>query len=626
MNFLPLFLIFSFPLVLQADLNGHVAHSDDAAQQSVIDFDVERDLELFHSMNQSNKGVLAQFDHTFTTFGKQRLYKQFKNPLTDVDQIKTIQDSLRFLIANPTELGALQLELGTFGMSESAGFGQQGHGAEEIIKKFYFEFGFMQGLNDDALALDLLYGTKILGLFAPVVEHLIFHYALEYLRGGHEHKDHKHCDQDHGHKKHKHKHGKKDKHKHDHGHDHDHHCLIHSLQPADGASALKNALFTCVNWGHLALHLWSMKEMATDLSAQKAVLNLLYKNIGALSTCVKSMHRAHQIIQSHPELQAALGTSSELAQFFAPSDDQDFNDVCQELLGDYFDHDEDLSIFSRVGVTLRTYTLLQKYLPRFQKAFSEFGYIDSLCSIARHISMHDGMANSFCFVDFIQDATMPCIDFNKFWNVALGAESVANDLSLGKNAGLDKIILTGPNKAGKSSVMKALALNIILAQTYGIAAAQSARMTIFHKILSYMIVTDDIGADQSKFVAGLMKADKCLRSHKKLQPGQFAFVVLDDALLDGTTFEKRQQASYQFVKELGALDNNLVLVATHLPLLTMLEQETQGLFRNYRMKIDLNAEGKKESSFSLEPGVCAQEDVFDIIDAQGYNVSFIEAL
>ena len=77
MNFRHLFLLVSLSIIFQCNVSAQAGHIDDTAQQSVIDFDVERDLELFHSMNSSHKGVLAQFDHTFTSFGKQRLYQQF---------------------------------------------------------------------------------------------------------------------------------------------------------------------------------------------------------------------------------------------------------------------------------------------------------------------------------------------------------------------------------------------------------------------------------------------------------------------------------------------------------------------------------------------------------------------
>src|SRR5205814_6014298 len=117
-------------------------------------------------------------------------------------------------------------------------------------------------------------------------------------------------------------------------------------------------LLYAVEAGHLALHLWSMKEMASDLSAQKAVLNVLYKNIGALSACVKSMHQLHQIVQTNADLKAVLGSSDAMSKLFSDSEDEDFIDLRETLLGDYFDQDEDLSIFSRVGTTLRAYKLI----------------------------------------------------------------------------------------------------------------------------------------------------------------------------------------------------------------------------------------------------------------------------
>lgn len=629
MNLLYLFFFLSVALTSATSTNCQSITFDHNEQTSIIDFDVERDLELFSSVNRSHNGVLTQFDHTFTTFGHERLMQQFKNPTTDIQHLTKIQKGLKFLVTNDAQAEELANAFGFFGLSEQ-GFNQlqselNDHGAQEIINGFYFDLGILQSLNNSSLALSIGHYGKVLSIFSPLVEHLIFHYAFHGVGSGcgdcaekPKKNKHKHG-HEHGHD-HGHAHAHKEGHGHKHGHDHPH-CLSDLLSQYVSPNVL-----VAIEVAHLAMHLWSMKEMASDLYAQTTILDILYKNISALSTCVKSMQRVHLCVQGNQELAALMPQSSALVQFFAPSEDDAFNDLRELLLSDYFDADADLSRLSPVGTTLRTYKLVQTYRDQLQQAFVELGSFDALLSIAKHIKQSDEIGKKFCFVEFIQNSEVPCLDFKNSWNIGLGAESVANTFTAGLDNTASKIILTGPNKAGKTSFMKKLALNIILAQACGITAAESAKMTIFNKIATCMIVTDDMSSDQSKSVAGLMRADKILQSHNKLKDGEFIFVLLDDSLLDGTTFGKRQQICYQFIKELGTFDNNILLTATHLPLLTTLETNSNGLFKNYRMKIITDSEGKKQSTFGLEEGICAESDVFDIIEAQDYKIPFMQRI
>ena len=57
----------------------------------------------------------------------------------------------------------------------------------------------------------------------------------------------------------------------------------------------------------------------------------------------------------------------------------------------------------------------------------------------------------------------PILNINKIWNPYIDENPVLNDIKIDKN-----IILTGPNAAGKSTFIKSVAINIILAQTIGI--------------------------------------------------------------------------------------------------------------------------------------------------------------
>ena len=199
------------------------------------------------------------------------------------------------------------------------------------------------------------------------------------------------------------------------------------------------------------------------------------------------------------------------------------------------------------------------------------------------------------------------------WNIALDHhKAIANDFELSMNNAMHAI-LTGPNKSGKSSMLKAIGLNILLAQTYGIAAAQSMEMTLFSKLISHITVLDDISKDTSMMVAEIMRVERCMQLLNQLDDNEYACVLVDDSLFKGTSFQKGQELGFEFIKGLGDIPGCSSLTATHMPLLTTLA--TQGNFKNYCIDIAVTQNGKSVSTFTLKEGIANPELVFDIVQS-----------
>lgn len=574
------------------------------ASNEPIDSEVIRDLEIFGSLNQQHPGFSSHFDTTSTQYGKASFTQQFKQLPTDVNHIRSVQKSLKFLVENPEQHKNLLNELSQFGQHETAIDVLQGDSqdpvAQNVIEKFYFGMERMQHLNHNASALSTLEYARIAGIVTPLLEHMFMHYGYDKVRelfedgGAHDH------------------------HHHHHGHDHGcFSCLfkdfIRTFIPGKKGSKVAKHLITSFEVLHFAFHIWSMVDMYNDLAARKAVLNVIYQELSKLSVCAKSMNSIVNLLAATPELRSLVPLNGALASLFTQVQEEGLADLMKILSSDYFSQDDAISIMSPVGETLRIYKLLKKYAPILHKAYEELGFIDSVSTIATYMKNHQDSAHDICFVDFITDSSVPSIQAKGLWNPVLGDKAVSNDLTLGGKE-VSKIIITGPNKSGKTTAMKTVALNLLLAHWFGIAMAQSFTITPFNKILTCIDVPDDVNCDQSKFVAALIRAEKILKIQKECNRGEFAFIILDDSLLDGTTVERRDELSYKFVRELGSDDQNILLVATHLPRLTLLEDETQGWFKNYRINLTTNSDGKKQSTYQLIPGISPQERVFDIIE------------
>ncbi len=83
--------------------------------------------------------------------------------------------------------------------------------------------------------------------------------------------------------------------------------------------------------------------------------------------------------------------------------------------------------------------------------------------------------------------------------MAPGEEYVPNDIGL-DSKGEQIIILTGPNMAGKSALLRQTALIVLMAQTGSFVPAASARFGYFDKIFTRVGATDNISRGESTFM------------------------------------------------------------------------------------------------------------------------------
>lgn len=118
------------------------------------------------------------------------------------------------------------------------------------------------------------------------------------------------------------------------------------------------------------------------------------------------------------------------------------------------------------------------------------------------------------------------------------------------------VLFTGSNASGKSTFLKTLAIDQILAQSLGFALASSYKTTFF-KVLSSMALSDNILGNESYFVVEI-------KSLKRIfdELGADPVLCFIDEVLRGTNTKERIAASSQILKKLTK-ENALVFAATH---------------------------------------------------------------
>ncbi|SBV94234.1 DNA mismatch repair protein MutS [uncultured delta proteobacterium] len=151
------------------------------------------------------------------------------------------------------------------------------------------------------------------------------------------------------------------------------------------------------------------------------------------------------------------------------------------------------------------------------------------------------------------------------------ANFIPNDLRMDEARRL--ILITGPNMAGKSTVLRQTALMVILAQMGSFVPAAEAAIGLADRIFSRVGASDNLSQGQSTFMVEMMETARILR-----QAGKKSLVILDEIGRGTSTFDGMALA-WAVVEELVRRGKGAVrtLFATHYHELTALEGRLPGV-------------------------------------------------
>ena len=145
---------------------------------------------------------------------------------------------------------------------------------------------------------------------------------------------------------------------------------------------------------------------------------------------------------------------------------------------------------------------------------------------------------------------------------------VKNSISLDKNR-----IITGPNAAGKTTILKATILNTIFSQQVGMGFYKKCDLTPFHHIHCYINIPDTCGRD-SLFQAEARRCKDILETINE-NPKEKHFCVFDE-LYSGTNPYEAISAAYGYLKYIIKNKNVKFLLTTHfINLCKLLEKEKE---------------------------------------------------
>jgi DNA mismatch repair ATPase MutS len=177
---------------------------------------------------------------------------------------------------------------------------------------------------------------------------------------------------------------------------------------------------------------------------------------------------------------------------------------------------------------------------------------------------------------------------------------VTNDFKLDQ---LDFFIITGANMAGKSTFLRTVAINLVLANVGLPVVAKSFEYTPI-KLISSMRTSDSLVNDESyffselkrlKFIVDQMKVDRY-------------FIILDE-ILKGTNSKDKEEGSKKFVQKLVSTQSSGIIATHDLSLCELSNELTQ--IKNYYFDAEI-VNDELYFDYRFKKGIC-----------QNMNASFL---
>ena len=183
------------------------------------------------------------------------------------------------------------------------------------------------------------------------------------------------------------------------------------------------------------------------------------------------------------------------------------------------------------------------------------------------------------------------------WHPFLGERAVSNDFTIANN---NYYIVTGANMAGKSTFLRAIGVNYILAMNGMPVFARKLRVTVFNLFCS-MRTSDDLSHGISYFNAELLRLKQLIGSCKQ---AAHTLIILDE-ILKGTNSLDKLNGSRMFLDAIAALPVSGV-IATHDLELSRMADERPNRFHNWCFEIGL-AE-RITYTYKITPGVARNQN------------------
>ncbi len=232
------------------------------------------------------------------------------------------------------------------------------------------------------------------------------------------------------------------------------------------------------------------------------------------------------------------------------------------------------------------------------------GYLDMAVAIGGFRRSLEG----YCIPELEEETKKTFIDMENGWHPLL-SHPVKNSIRADRG-----VLLTGSNASGKSTFLKMVAVNAVLAQTIHTCTAESYHAPIF-RIFSSMALRDSIENGESYYIVEIRSLKRILDVAEERKSPVLCFV---DEVLRGTNTVERIAAATQILIHL-AESGALGFAATHDIEMTELLKEQ---YDNYHFE-EVIKDGDIMFPYQLLSGKASTRNAIRLLQMMGYDEEII---
>jgi hypothetical protein len=258
---------------------------------------------------------------------------------------------------------------------------------------------------------------------------------------------------------------------------------------------------------------------------------------------------------------------------------------------------------------LARYWMWQDRTHYLQRMLDHVAEMDAAVAVARLVRRRD---YTLCFAQYSTGGEA-CLELKDMYHPNIAPKRrVPNSANLSKTK---MQVITGPNRGGKSTYLRSIGLNVVLAQSLGICFARQATLSPFAFIETHLNIVDAAG-HASLFEMEIARAkDYKQRLADRPEPHQAPFLSLVDEMFHSTNVVDGTRASIQYLEELLNHPNHIVVLTTHYDGIPQLAKKRD--IELARVAARQDKDGKIEYLYRIEPGVNTISSVQDILREHG---------
>ena len=240
------------------------------------------------------------------------------------------------------------------------------------------------------------------------------------------------------------------------------------------------------------------------------------------------------------------------------------------------------------------------------------GEIEALASLAGFAFEHP----DFAWPELTEE---PLLEARALGHPLIPADRrVGNDVELSSHGSRGHaLVVTGSNMSGKSTLLRALGTNAVLAAAGAPACAKALRLGPV-RVATSMRIEDSLERGISHFFAELRRLKRVIDLAREGQTAGSPVLFLLDEILHGTNSRERIIGACAVVKELLAL-GALGAVSTHDLGITALERELQGRVQNAHFEEQVEGD-TMTFDYVLRPGIVQSSNALRLMRAVGIDV------